>query len=247
MKKTTGSKIRLGIFVSTGIAVFITGIYFIGQRQQLFSSTFHVSGIFQDISGLQVGNNVRFSGINVGIIEDIEQITDSTVRVEMVIEENTRRFIKTNAKAIIGSDGLMGSKMISIVPGPAGEDAISHNAEIETVKPVSMDDILLNLKITTDNAALITDDLSAILTSVREGHGTIGKLLMDSSFSDMVGEALFNIKQGAGGFKQNMDAASHNILLRGYLKKKNKKEAAKVKEEAKAKEEAEIKKSENVN
>jgi phospholipid/cholesterol/gamma-HCH transport system substrate-binding protein len=227
MKKTTGSKIRLGIFVSASIALFILCIYLIGRRQQLFSSTFHVSGVFKDISGLQVGNNVRFSGINVGIIESIEQISDSTVQVDMVIEENTRKFIKTNAKAIIGSDGLMGSKLISIVPGPAGQEPIADNAVIETVLPISMDDILSNLKVTTDNAALITSDLSVIFTSVREGNGTIGKLLMDSVFSDMLGEALFNIKQGAGGFKQNMDAASHNFLLRGYLKKKNKKQEEK--------------------
>src|SRR4051812_16124298 len=90
--------IKLGIFVSISILLFITAIYFIGQRQQLFSSTFKASGIFKDISGLQVGNNVRFSGINVGIVEEIQQITDSTVRVDMLIEERSRKFIKKNAK-----------------------------------------------------------------------------------------------------------------------------------------------------
>ena len=114
MEKKTGHKIKLGIFVSISIALFISGIYFIGQRQQLFGSTFRISGIFKDISGLQIGNNVRFSGINVGIIENIQQITDSTVRVDMMIEEHSRKFIKKNAKAIIGSDGLMGNKILII-------------------------------------------------------------------------------------------------------------------------------------
>jgi phospholipid/cholesterol/gamma-HCH transport system substrate-binding protein len=117
MKKQTGNKVRLGIFVSASILLFIVGIYFIGKRQQLFSSTFHVSGIFSDISGLQVGNNVRFSGINVGVIENIQQITDTTVKVDMIIEETSKKFIKKNAKAIIGSDGLMGNKLILIIPG----------------------------------------------------------------------------------------------------------------------------------
>src|SRR5436305_776618 len=105
MQNTTGNKIRLGIFLSVGIGLFIVGIYFIGQRQQLFHDTFHISGIFKDISGLQVGNNVRFSGINVGVIESIQQVTDSTVKVDMMIDEKTRKFIKKNAKATIGSDG----------------------------------------------------------------------------------------------------------------------------------------------
>src|SRR5688572_28278317 len=99
MEKDTGNKIRLGAFVTAGIAILIIGIYFIGQRQRLFSSTFKISGIFKDISGLQVGNNVRFSGINVGIIEEIEQITDTTVRVDMMIDVHTQKFIKKNAKA----------------------------------------------------------------------------------------------------------------------------------------------------
>ena len=220
MKKTTGNKIRLGIFVSISVALFIIGIYFVGQRQHLFSSTFHVSGIFSDISGLQVGNNVRFSGINVGIIEDIQQISDSAVKVDMMINEDTRKFIKKNAMAIIGSDGLMGSKIVLIIPGISGQPEIENNDILTTTQPITMDDILLNLKVTTDNAAIITNDLATIMTSIREGKGTIGKLFMDSVFAENLDMALVNIKLGAGGFKQNMDAASHNVLLRSYLKKK---------------------------
>lgn len=222
MKKSTGNKMKLGIFVSISITLFIVGIYFIGSRQQLFSSTFQISGIFRDISGLQVGNNVRFSGINIGIIENIEQITDSTVKVDMVINEDTRRFIKKNAKAIIGSDGLMGNKIILIIPGPMGKKELSNNDTIETAQTVSMDDILIKIKVTADNAASITDDLALIMQSISEGKGTIGKLLMDSTLAHNLNGAIVNIKQGAGGFKDNMDAAGKNVLLRGFFKKKNK-------------------------
>jgi len=220
MEKKTKNQIKLGVFVSITIAMFIVGIYFIGQRQKLFSSTFHVSGIFSDISGLQVGNNVRFSGINVGIIEDIEQITDSTVRVDMQIVEHSRQFIKKNAVAIIGSDGLMGSKIVVILPGTAGQKELADNDVLGTVRQVDMDEIMFKIKVTSDNAANITGDLAAIMRTVREGKGTIGMLLMDSIFAENLDAAVLNIRQGAGGFKQNMDAASHNFLLRGFLKKK---------------------------
>src|ERR1035437_4994689 len=150
MKKTTGNKIRLGIFVSIGMTLFIVGIYFIGQKQQLFNHTFLVSGIFKDISGLQVGNNVRFSGINVGIIGDIQQISDSTVKVDMLIDEHTRKFIKKNAKAVIGSDGLMGNKIVLIIPGTNCKQQLSKNDTIETTRPISIDDILLKVKLTSD-------------------------------------------------------------------------------------------------
>jgi phospholipid/cholesterol/gamma-HCH transport system substrate-binding protein len=222
MEKSTGNNVKLGIVVSAGFALLIVCIYLIGERQQLFSNTFHVSGIFKNISGLQIGNNVRFSGINVGIVDDIEQITDTTVRVDMLIDDDTRKFMKKNAKAIIGSDGLMGNKIVIITPGSYGEKTLSDNDMIATEQPVTMDDILLKLKVTGDNAATITSDLAVVMTNIREGKGTIGKLLMDTAMAEQVDQALLNIKQGAGGFKQNMNAASNNILLRGYFKKKNK-------------------------
>jgi phospholipid/cholesterol/gamma-HCH transport system substrate-binding protein len=234
MEKKTKNEIKLGIFVTISVALFIVGIYFVGKRQQLFSNTFKVSGTFRDINGLQVGDNIRFSGINVGIVEEIEQITDTTVRVDMVVVEHARQFMKKNAKAIIGSDGLMGNKMVSIIPGTYGQAMLTDNDSIQTTQPLNLDDILLSVKTTADNAATITGHLAIITQNIREGKGTIGKLIMDSVLAENVSQALVNIKQGAGGFKQNMDAASHNILLRGYLKKKNnekEKAAEKVKEE----------------
>jgi phospholipid/cholesterol/gamma-HCH transport system substrate-binding protein len=222
MPNKAGNKIRLGAFVTISVVLFIACIYFIGQRQQFFSRTFELGAVFKDVGGLQIGNNVRFSGINVGIVENIEQFTDSTVKVTMHINESTKKFIKKNAKAIIGSDGLMGNKIISIVPGRPGQQEVSNNDIIETIQPVSVDDILSRIKVTGDNMANITGYLSTITQSMSEGKGTIGKLLMDSTMAQNVGQAMVNIKQGAGGFKRNMDAASHNILLRGFLKKKDK-------------------------
>ena len=233
MQKTTGNKLRLGIFITVSIALFILAIYFIGEKQQLFSTTFHISGTFNDIDGLQVGNNVRFSGINVGTVEDIEQITDSTVKVDMQINEDTRKFIKKDAKAVIGSDGPLGNKIVTIVPGAGrNQEPIADNGIIATSKSASIDDILASLKVTGDNAARITDDLAAVMDNIRKGRGTIGKLLMDSTMAKNVDQSLVNIKQGTGGFKQNMDAAGHSILLRGFLKKK-KKEAEEKKEKQK--------------
>jgi phospholipid/cholesterol/gamma-HCH transport system substrate-binding protein len=232
MKKSEGNKIRLGIFVSVGALLFIAGIYFIGQQKQLFSSTFHVHGVFKDVGGLQVGNNVRFSGINVGIVNDIRQITDSTVTVDMVINEEARKFIKKNAKAVIGSDGLMGNKIVSIIPGIPGKEQLANNDIIETTRPLSIDDIMVKIKVSADNAANITDDLAVIVGGIRHGKGTMGKIFMDTSFAKNIDKTIVNLKEGTGGFKQNMDAASHNFLIRGFLKKKKKdKEKEKNKEQ----------------
>ncbi|MDQ3109873.1 MAG: MlaD family protein [Bacteroidota bacterium] len=223
MKNEKGSSIKLGLFVTIGLALFIAGLYFVGQRQQLFNSSFRVIAMFKDIGGLQVGNNVRFSGITVGIIENIEQVSDTSVRVEMLIDSDTKKFIKKDAKAIIGSDGLMGNKIVQIIPGTSGQKEIQDNDVIKTEIPINMDDILEKLKTTTENSATITTNLAEITTNLKDGNGTIGMLLMDTVFAQELKITLDNIRAGAGGFKQNMDAAGKSILLRGKIKKAKKK------------------------
>ena len=282
MQKNKSNSIKLGVFVSVGLLLFIIGIYFIGKKQQLFNTTFKISGIFKDISGLQVGNNVRFSGITVGVIESIEMIADTAVRIDFSIDEKARRFIKKDAKAIIGSDGLMGNKIINILPGTASTAAIENKDFIETTVPISIDDIMVNLKKTSisaseitqnlsaitgnikngegamgklfmdddfanhlhqtiSNAADITEDLSAVMANIRAGNGAVGKLFMDETIAKNMDSAINNLKQGTGGLKDNMDAASHNFLLRGYFNKKEKAKK-KLEEEEKKKKAAEEKK-----
>jgi phospholipid/cholesterol/gamma-HCH transport system substrate-binding protein len=222
MKKNAGNKIKLGVFVSMGILLFIIGIYFIGDRQQMFSKTFRIKGMFKDVNGLKIGNNVRFSGINVGTIENIEIISDSCVRVDMTIEDITRKFIKKDATAIIGSEGLMGNKIMSISPGTSDQKPIENNDFIKTTIPINIDDILVKIKVTADNAAIISSQLGGILTKVNSGNGTIGRLLQDSTIAENINTTIVNLKKGTKGLDENMQAAKHNFLFKGYFRKKNK-------------------------
>jgi phospholipid/cholesterol/gamma-HCH transport system substrate-binding protein len=182
MTKQTATNIRLGIFVTIGFLLFIGAIYFISAKQQLFHKTFRISGTFGDVSGLQAGNNVRFSGITVGIIESIKIISDTTVLVTMSIEEDVRRFIKVDAEASIGSEGLMGNKLLVITPGTSTQPVIEDNATIRTKPPLDLDKALSTLKTTGDNVEHITRDLADIVSTIRQGKGTIGQLFMDSTY-----------------------------------------------------------------
>ncbi len=207
MKKTTSFKIRLGIFITLGMAIFIVGIYFIGQRQQMFRSTFRVSGVFKDVSGLQPGNNVRLSGITVGTVEDISIVSDSSIKVDIIVDENTRKFIKKDAVAGIGSEGLMGNKVIILNPGTGGKKEIENNDTVQTIQPVSMDDIMLSLKSTIDNTSTITTSLSKITNNIQSGKGTIGKLLMNQSWALDFDSSIINLKQGSEGLKNLVDSS----------------------------------------
>ncbi|MGD0038562.1 MAG: MlaD family protein [Bacteroidota bacterium] len=211
MKKDTSNKIRLGIFISLGIAIFIVGIYFVGERQQLFRSTFRVSGIFKDVAGLQAGNNVRLSGINVGTVDNISIVSDTSIRVEILIDESTRKFIKKDAVATIGSDGLMGNKILIINPGTGGKMEIENNNIVQTIQPINMDDILISLKASIDNTSNITSNLSKITGSIQSGKGTIGKLLMDQSLAQNFDSSIVNLKHGSEGLRNLMDSAKSSF------------------------------------
>jgi phospholipid/cholesterol/gamma-HCH transport system substrate-binding protein len=216
MKKDTSFKIKLGIFISLGIALFIVGIYFIGEKQQLFRSTFHLSGVFRDVAGLQAGNNVRLSGINVGTVENINIVSDTSVRVEIIIDESTRRFIKKDAVASIGSEGLMGNKIIIINPGTGGKMEIGNNDTVQTIQPINMDDILISLKASIDNTTIITSNLSKITGNVQSGKGTLGRLLTDKSLGQTFDSTFVNLKESSAGFRMLVDKAKKSWLLWGF-------------------------------
>src|SRR5690348_15105543 len=117
MKKESSRNMQVGLFVSIGTVLLIVALYLIGDKQNLFGSTFRISAKFYNVNGLMVGNNVRFAGIDIGTVEEIEIINDSSVNVIMVLEERVQPYIKKNAIASIGTDGLMGNKLVNINSG----------------------------------------------------------------------------------------------------------------------------------
>src|ERR1700761_1162869 len=178
MKTTSGQKIKIGVFAIAGLAVLVLAIFFIGNKKSLFNSTFNVHGMFKNVSGLQVGNNVRFAGINVGVVEDIQIITDSSVNVMLTLNENVRKFIKKDAKLSIGSDGLMGDKLVVISPGGADTNEIVKNGDqLAGVNPFDVDKMIKKVTGIADDAGNLIAGLSEIVDKVNHGKGSIGRLL----------------------------------------------------------------------
>jgi phospholipid/cholesterol/gamma-HCH transport system substrate-binding protein len=238
MYKESGFTWKLGMFVTIGLILFVGTIYFVGKQKNLFGSTFTLQSQFKTVTGLKVGNNVRFSGINVGTVSEIELLTDSAVVVKLVIKEDVRHFIKTDAKASIGSDGLMGDKVLTISPGTTSKRAVKDNATIASLTAIEIEDIMKGVKTTVDNAAVITDQLAEFSFKINNGKGTLSKLLMDEHMGNKLDATMTNLEKGTKGFDDNMEAAKHNFLLKGYFNKKEKAEAKKQEEIQKEKDKA---------
>lgn len=219
MEKTNAQKIKLGIFVLTGLSLFVIGIYFIGKKQNMFGKTSHISTVFNNVNGLQLGNNVRYSGINVGTVKEIEMINDTLIRVDMIINDKILPHIKKDAIATISSDGLVGNMIINILPGKGNAPVVKAGDVIKSFSRVRTEDILKTLSVTNENAAILTADLIKITKEITDGKGTVGMLLNDTSMANDLKQTLQYLKITSQGTTESV--ANLNQLITSLNQKDN--------------------------
>ncbi len=229
-------KAKLGLFILVGILLFVTVLFIIGKKNNLFTPVFTLASSFNNVSGLQVGNNVRFSGITIGTVDDITIINDSTVKVAMVIKNSVRKFIKADSKAIIASDGIIGDKLVIISQGSGESPIVKEEQLLESEEPIETGEIIASLQITAANAEVITEQLAEVMIKVNSGNGTLGRLIQDPTIANNLSQTMQNMKTSSQGLTENMEAAKETFLLKGYFNRK-KKAAAKKAADLKAAEE----------
>jgi phospholipid/cholesterol/gamma-HCH transport system substrate-binding protein len=200
MNKESGFQWKLGMFVIIGLVLFVSTIYFVGKQKNLFGSTFNLKSNFKSVSGLEIGNNVRFAGINIGTVSEIQLITDSSVVVVFVIKDEVRKFIKTDATASIGSDGLMGDKVLTISPGIASNKIVEDNDVIASKIPIDMEDVMGSVKKSVDNAGIITAQLAQFTYNMNNGNGTLSKLMTDKEMASSIKKSLLNLETSSNEF-----------------------------------------------
>lgn len=170
-------KIKVGLFIIAGFVLFVVAIFVLGGKENLFTPTFKVKSEFESVSGLKNGASVRLNGIVVGSVDGIDIEASNKVLVSMTLEKSIQKFIKKDSKVTIGSDGLVGNKVIDITPGTPGAPEILNGEVLGSIKPVEVADIMNSLKESSDNASDITKDLSEITSKVNLGQGTLGQLV----------------------------------------------------------------------
>jgi phospholipid/cholesterol/gamma-HCH transport system substrate-binding protein len=204
MEKSTSQKIRLGFFVIIGLLLFVLAIYFIGNKQKMFGKTNHLEAVFNNVNGLQLGNNVRYSGINVGTVRDIIMENDTMIRIDMIIDKAIFPFIKKDAVATIGSDGLVGNMIINILPGKGMERSVKPGETIQSQNKIRTEDILNTLSITNKNASKLSVDLLKITNQINNGKGTIGVLMNDTLVANDLKETLHYLKLTGKGTSESV-------------------------------------------
>ncbi|HTI10538.1 MAG TPA: MlaD family protein [Puia sp.] len=205
------SNVKLGLFVLAGLFLLILTLYLIGKNQHLFGSNFEVKARFRNVSGLTSGNNVRFSGIQVGTVKGIKLIADTSIEVTMLIDEGMRSYIHKNSLASIGTEGLMGNKIVNIMPDKEIAPPVKEGDLLPTQRVINTDEMLQTLFRTNNNIADISEALKSTVDRINNSSALWG-ILNESSLAANMKTSLLNIRQ-ASMHASDMTGDLRDIIL----------------------------------
>ena len=193
MKNRHRRSLIVGLFVILALTIFVTGIYLVGKKENIFGSTITVSAIFKDVKGLSEGDKVRLSGIDIGTVNSIWFLGDNRVIIQMNLEEEAVKFVRNDARATIANEGLMGGKVVMILPGSLVSDPVTESDTLETIEQIDVDEIMREVKKSSENITVVSRELISITQKINRGDGIFGKIFTDTTFT------------------RNLDATSKNI------------------------------------
>lgn len=188
-----GRNIKLGIFVTIGIVLFMISVFFIGNENNVFAKNFTAFAVFKNVEGLKEGDNVWLSGVKIGTVKDVSIVSEGKVVVKLSLKEKQNQFIKKNATAFIGSDGLVGNKIVVIRPGNVGQ-TIHDTDTINTASPTDTQELINIAKDVGENTRSLTDNLQTLSKKISDGQGIVGEILNDGKIAQDLRAAVLNFK-----------------------------------------------------
>jgi len=203
MSESPGRNMRLGLMVLAGLVLLVSTLYVIGKNENLFGSHFALRARFRNINGLMKGNNIRFAGIQAGTVRDIWVLNDTSIEVVMLIDKGLQPYIHKNALAAIGTEGLIGNKIVNLIPVVERAPQAEDGDLLPVQKAVSTDDMLATLDRTNRNIAEITDGLKVTVAKVN-GSVALWSLLNDRRIAGDVRATLARIRDASAEADQMM-------------------------------------------
>jgi phospholipid/cholesterol/gamma-HCH transport system substrate-binding protein len=225
---------RLGAFIVLTMAILIAGVFIIGSKQYLFSSTYQLKARFDNVEGLEPGADVRVGGVHSGTVRNIvlPHNPGEKVTVFVDVDEKTHEIIKQDSVATIETEGLLGNQYVAISFGSAQKAGVRDGDVIASQPPLEMaqllqktSDILDSSQEAIDNATRAAANLQSISGKIDAGRGTVGALVNDKQLYNnlqqttaTMNNTMVQAQAGVTDFQENMEALKHNFLLRGYFK-----------------------------
>ena len=233
---------RLGAFIVVTLAILVVGVFVIGSKQYLFSSTYQLKALFDNVAGLDAGGDVRVGGVHSGTVRSIElpHKPGDKVTVLMDLQKSTHEIIKQDSVATIETEGLLGNQFLAISFGSAGTANVRDGDTIASQPPLEMSELLQKTSGILDrsqqaiqNATRATANLDSISAKINAGQGTVGALVNDKQLynnlertTSTMQDTMLHAQTGVTDFQENMEALKHNFFLRGYFKNRGYEDSA---------------------
>lgn len=220
MRNTNGLKALLtGIFVIAGIAILLALVFIIGGKDNTFEKTFTVNAVFDDVGGLAKGSNVWYSGVKIGIVKKVSFV-EHGVLVNFSIEEDVQKKIRTDTRVKLGSDGLIGNKIVVLYGGTAAAPEVQQGNTLQVDNGIGTEEMMATLQSNNKNLLDITNDLKTVSKNLAEGKGTIGKLLNDPAISNSLQTAIASLNRAGSNvdlLTANLGEFSKKLNSKGYF------------------------------
>ena len=192
----------VGLFIFLGLIFLLAGILTIGNLHSTFSRKVAVTAVFDDVNGLQAGNNVWFSGVKIGTVKKLSFYGDSRVLVEMRLEEKSQQYIRKDAKAKISTDGLIGNKIIVIYGGTQASPQVEDGDALGIENQTSTEEMMNVLQENNRNLLKITTDFKNVSSKIASGEGSLGKLIQDESLYRSMDATMASLKRSSNHAEQ---------------------------------------------
>ena len=194
MAKRSVNNVKLGAFVLAGLLFLVLLLYMIGRNRNLFSSNYILKARFVNVQGLVPGSNVRYSGIQTGTVKSIEIVNDTTIEISMLIDTKMEEIIKKDAVVSIGSDGLVGNKVVNIIPGDANDELAKDGDILLSRNPIDTDSILKTLSKTNEDVAEVVSGLKLTVERINNS-AALWSILADESLPGDLRQSASNIRK----------------------------------------------------
>lgn len=193
MLNRTFNNVKLGLFLLGGLLFLVLMLYMIGKNQHLFGKTYLLRARFGNVNGLVSGNNVRVSGIQAGSVKRISFLSDTVIEVTMLIDRKMKTIVRRNAVVSIGTDGLVGNKVVNIVPGRGYASLAEEGDLLMSKKGIDTEDMLQTLNRTNNDAALVAAELKTTIQRLNQSKG-LWQLINDESIPANLKQSTVNIR-----------------------------------------------------
>jgi phospholipid/cholesterol/gamma-HCH transport system substrate-binding protein len=211
--------ILTGLFVIVGVGILLAGVFIIGGKDKSFKNSVVANAVFADVNGLAKGSNVWYSGVKIGTVKKVSFV-ENGVQVSFSIEEDVQQKIRKDTKVKLGSDGLIGNKIIVLYGGTLASPEVESGNTLEVEKAVGTEEMMATLQNNNANLLQITNDLKVVSKGLAEGKGTIGKLLNDPTINNTLLAAMNSLNR-AGSNAQvltaNLSEFTGKLNNKGYF------------------------------